>query len=83
MFVDTTLHGHGIGRSLLQAIEGAAWAEGLQVMRLETGVASTEALELYRRSGYCEREPFGDYASDPRSVFMEQLCSRPGQDGFP
>ncbi len=72
MFVDATLRGHGIGRSLLQAIEGAARAEGIQVMRLETGVASTEALGLYQRSGYREREPFGDYASDPRSVFMEK-----------
>lgn len=41
-------------------------------MRLETGVASTEALALYRRSGYREREPFGDYALDPRSIFMEK-----------
>jgi len=73
MFVDATQRGHGIGRSLLQAIEGAAQAGGIQVMRLETGVASIEALGLYRRLGYREREPFGDYASDPRSVFMEKV----------
>ncbi len=72
MFVDATRRGHGIGRSLLQAVEVAAQAEGIQAVRLETGVASIEALGLYRCSGYREREPFGDYASDPRSIFMEK-----------
>lgn len=72
MFVDAALWGHGIGRFLLRAIEGAARAESIQVMRLETGVASIEVLGLYRRSGYHERRPFGDYASDPRSTFMEK-----------
>ena len=72
MFVDAALRRQGVGRTLLQAIEGAARTEGIQVMRLETGAASTEALALYRHSGYREREPFGDYASDARSIFMEK-----------
>lgn len=72
MFVDAALRGRGVGRSLLQAIEGAARTGGIQVMRLETGMASTEALGLYQHSGYRAREPFGDYASDPRSIFMEK-----------
>ena len=80
MFVDAALRRHGIGRSLLRAIEGAARAESVQVMRLETGVASTEALGLYRRSGYRERGPFGDYASDPRSVFMEKALWPSGME---
>ena len=72
MFVDAPLRGQGVGRALLQAIESAARTEGIQVMRLETGAASVEALALYRRSGYREREPFGDHALDPRSIFMEK-----------
>jgi hypothetical protein len=31
-----------------------------------------EALGLYRALGYVERRPFGDYKSDPLSVFMEK-----------
>ena len=30
------------------------------------------ALKLYRRFGYAERGPFGDYAEGPHSVFMEK-----------
>ena len=55
MFVEAALRGHGIGWSLLRAIESAARTEGIHVMRLETGVQSTEAIKLYRRSGYRER----------------------------
>lgn len=72
MFVDAAMRGQGVGRALLQAIEDVARTEGIQAMRLETGAASTEAFALYRRSGYREREPFGDYALDPRSIFMEK-----------
>jgi putative acetyltransferase len=44
-------------------------------MRLETGVLQTEALGLYRRLGYQERGPYGDYETDPLSVFMEKRLS--------
>ena len=30
------------------------------------------ALALYRRAGYAERGPFGEYASDPLSHFFEK-----------
>jgi putative acetyltransferase len=28
---------------------------------------------LYRRFGYREREPFGEYRADPLSIFMEKF----------
>ncbi len=37
----------------------------------ETGTRQPEALGLCRRLGYVERGPFGTYAVDPLSVFME------------
>ena len=45
---------------------------GLPLLRLETGIHNAEALALYRRAGFSEREAFGDYAPDPLSVFMEK-----------
>ena len=39
---------------------------------LETGYLQTEAIGLYRRLGYAERPPFGDYLPDPLSIFMEK-----------
>ena len=47
-------------------------ASGLPLLRLETGIHNTEALALYRRAGFVECAPFGDYAPDPLSVFMEK-----------
>ena len=41
-------------------------------MRLETGIHQAEALALYRRAGYAERGPFGEYAPDPLSHFFEK-----------
>lgn len=72
IFVDAAMRGHGVGRSILTTLERAGRAQGIVTMRLETGVKSAEALGLYRRFGYRDRGPFGRYAADPLSVFMEK-----------
>jgi hypothetical protein len=41
-------------------------------LMLETGPLQDRALALYERCGYRRRPPFGDYADDPFSVFMEK-----------
>jgi putative acetyltransferase len=75
MFVDFLMRGQGLGRALLEAIETWARTEGLDVLRLETGVRNNEAVALYERAGYKRCGPFGDYQPDPLSIFMEkQLC---------
>jgi len=48
---------------------------GLRLMRLETGIHQPEALALYRRAGYAERAPFGEYVADPLSVYMEKTLA--------
>lgn len=72
MFTTNAIRGQGFGRAILQAVEESARHEGIEILQLETGVKSTEALGLYRRFGYRERGPFGNYRSDPLSVFMEK-----------
>ncbi len=72
MYVDPAARGLSIGRRLLQAAEAAARAEGVAVIRLETGIHQAEALGLYRASGYRDGGPFGAYQADPNSVFMEK-----------
>jgi putative acetyltransferase len=72
MFVDPMARGQGVGRAILQTIEETATREGVHRIRLETGVHNREALALYRRHGYSERQPFGSYRHDPLSVFMEK-----------
>ena len=72
MFVDPSARGHGVGRAILTAIEDAARNAGVALVQLETGTSNHDALGLYRRFGYREREPFGGYRPDPLSVFMEK-----------
>jgi putative acetyltransferase len=75
MYVDPSARGLGIGRKLLLAVEHAARDKGIEVLRLETGVSQPEALALYEKAGYVRRGPFGDYAEDPLSVFMEKALT--------
>lgn len=72
MWVDPSIRRGGIGRRLLEALEGRAAEAGVQVVRLETGIHQPEAIGLYRRTGYVDREPFAGYGPDPLSLFMEK-----------
>jgi putative acetyltransferase len=72
MFVVPEARGHKIGSRILDALEAAAKAERIRVIRLETGVRQPESLGLYRRRGYTERGPFGSYQRDPLSTFFEK-----------
>ena len=72
MFVADRARGHGIGRHLLMAIESETRKAGLSLLRLETGIRQPEAMRLYRSAGFRDIPPFGEYAADPLSVFMEK-----------
>ncbi|MCG6904618.1 MAG: GNAT family N-acetyltransferase [Rhodobacter sp.] len=72
MFVAPDARGTGTGAALLNAIETEARAQGLPVLRLETGNSLHAAHRLYRRAGFALRGPFGDYPDDPISLFMEK-----------
>lgn len=76
MYVRPASRGLKLGRRLLEFVEDRARADGLPLARLETGPAQPEALALYERCGYVRRGPFGDYADDPLSVFMEKALQR-------
>jgi GNAT superfamily N-acetyltransferase len=58
MWVSPTARGLGVGRRLLIALENLAAARGVRTVRLETNRALTEAIRLYRSSGYTEVQPF-------------------------
>jgi putative acetyltransferase len=73
MFVSPAARGLKLGRQLLQEIETIAVARGARVLRLETGGLQPEALGLYRSAGFVETGPFGAYAPDPHSIFMEKV----------
>jgi DNA-binding MarR family transcriptional regulator/GNAT superfamily N-acetyltransferase len=60
MWVSPEARGLGLGRRLLHELEEHARRAGARVARLETNRSLTEAISLYRRSGYEEVDAFND-----------------------
>ena len=58
MWVDPGYRGRGIARRLLMELEASARELGCDVVRLDTSAHLTEALALYRRSGYADIPPY-------------------------
>ena len=72
MFVRPQYRGLGVARAMLDHLAGYARAHNVAVLRLETGIYQTEAIELYEHWGFRRRPPFGEYREDPLSVFFEK-----------
>ena len=66
------MRGKGVGRALVEHLVENARARGMTRLSLETGKTAhfRPAQELYRRFGFVETGPFGDYGPDPHSFFM-------------
>jgi DNA-binding MarR family transcriptional regulator/GNAT superfamily N-acetyltransferase len=58
MWIDESVRGLGVGQRLLAELERYARKARVKVLRLETNRALSEAIGLYRRSGYVEVEAF-------------------------
>ena len=72
LFVLENFRGRGLSQAIMRHLESELERDGVTLFRLETGTRQPEALSLYRKLGYREREPFGAYRPDPLSVFMEK-----------
>jgi DNA-binding MarR family transcriptional regulator/GNAT superfamily N-acetyltransferase len=79
MWVAPRARGLGIGRRLLAELESRALAAGANVAQLDTSASLSEAVALYRGSGYCEVAPFNDepYAD----YWFEKALARSDPDG--
>ena len=62
----------GVGTAVLRHIIDVARTTGLTRLSLETGSWAyfNPARSLYRKHGFVECGPFGDYVADPNSIFM-------------
>jgi putative acetyltransferase len=73
----------GVGTAILLHIVEAARALGMSRLSLETGSWPyfLAAREFYKRHGFIECQPFGEYAPDESSVFMTlDLCNKSYRD---
>lgn len=72
MYVRPQFRGLGLAKQMVAHLESYAQSQGVQLVRLETGIYQTEAIGLYERLGYAVVPPFGDYKPDPLSLFYEK-----------
>ena len=72
MFVNDNCRGFGIGAKILKTLEEHLINSKINISKLETGIHQKEAIGLYKKSGYKDIAPFGDYLPDPLSIFMEK-----------
>ena len=70
LYVDPAYRGKAIASKLMAEIEQATIAEGIAMVRLETGILQKTAIGLYESMGYYHNQPFGSYIDDPLSLFM-------------
>jgi GNAT superfamily N-acetyltransferase len=66
MWIAPQARGLGLGRRLLETLEACATARGARVAHIETSAVLTEAVSLYRSTGWVEvprfnDEPFADH----------------------
>jgi putative acetyltransferase len=81
MYVRPAARGQGVAQAILARIETETRAANLPVLRLETGDKQLDALRLYRRYGFIDCPPFGDYAlkaphTISTSIFLEKPISK-------
>ena len=67
MYVDPSVRSRGIGRALVEALEGEARLLGLTTIVLETGTRLASAIGLYETLGYARIPLFGEYLSSPET----------------
>jgi len=82
MYVRPGARGQGVARAILARLEAETRAATLPALRLETGDKQTDALRLYRRYGFTDCPPFGEYATLPpdtitASIFLEKPVTHP------
>ncbi|MEM7343044.1 MAG: GNAT family N-acetyltransferase [Chloroflexota bacterium] len=71
MYVRPGYRGLGLAKTLLRQLEAFTREAGVNILRLETGTLQTEAIGLYKKWGFVEVGPFGEYTATPSNIFYE------------
>lgn len=72
MYVRPRFRGQGLGKLMVNHLCDHALANGVHLVRLETGSMMTDANRLYERMGFYRIPHFGEYKEDPQSNFYEK-----------
>ncbi|MCP3776663.1 GNAT family N-acetyltransferase [Paenibacillus sp. MZ04-78.2] len=72
IFVDPSFRNKRIASSILSFLEQEAARAGFRSLLLETGPMQPESIALYKKFGFIDIDPFGDYVDCPSSICMEK-----------
>ena len=72
MYVRAQYRRLGFGRLMLDHLADYTRAQGIPLLRLETGMHQHAAIGLYERVGFYRIPPFGTYTDDPLSRYFEK-----------
>ncbi len=72
MYVRPDFRGRKYGELLVDHLAEHARANGVTLLRLETGIHQQAAIRLYERLGFRRVPPFGPYTDDPLSRCYEK-----------
>ena len=72
MYVRPQFRRRGLGKLMLDHLTEYAKANGVGILRLETGVHQDAAIGLYEQVGFKRIPPFGPYRDDPVSRCYEK-----------
>lgn len=75
MYVRPRFRGAGLGRSLVDHLAAHALANGVTVLRLETGIHQQAAIRVYERAGFSRIASFGPYVNSPLSLCFEKTLA--------
>ena len=68
MYLRDEARGHGTADGILQSLEAAARASGVDTLQLETGPLQPAAIAFYERNGFTRIPNFGEYSDSEYSV---------------
>eukprot|EP00834_Sanchytrium_tribonematis_P007865 NODE_789_length_3873_cov_0.228405.p3 type:complete len:164 gc:universal NODE_789_length_3873_cov_0.228405:3070-3561(+) len=72
LYVDPSMRGHGIGKSIFLALENDVKFNQCNKICLETGIRQLKAIKLYKSLGYTEVEPYGDHEAYSLCIFLSK-----------
>lgn len=71
-FVDVPYRNRGVASRILLFLEEQAKTRGYRFSRLETGEPQKESVHFYKKLGYTQIEPFGEYIGCEYSLCFEK-----------
>lgn len=72
MFILDSYRGKGLATKLIAELESRALKQNLKTLRLETSEKFVFAVSLYKRLGFEECEPFGEYINKPFNSYYQK-----------